>query len=97
MRTEDITSITQHRDHLRDHLNRVRETGRPMFITNRGGETEAVMLSAKRYDTMMEELELARSLAMIDESMKDVRAGRGKELRQAVRDIADELGLTLDQ
>ncbi len=78
MRTEDITSITQHRDHLRDHLNQVRETGRPMFITNRGGETEAVMLSAKLYDELMEQVELARSL-------EDIKAGHVQDGREAMR------------
>jgi PHD/YefM family antitoxin component YafN of YafNO toxin-antitoxin module len=95
MRTDDITSVTQHRDHLRDHLNRLKETRRPMFITNKRGETEAVVLSAEAYDALMDELELARSLATIDRSMEEVKAGRGKDYRQAIRDIAGELGLEL--
>ena len=97
MRTEDITSVTQHREHLRDHLNQVKKTGRPMFITNRGGRTEAVVLSAERYDDLMEEVEMARSLAMIDRSMEDIRAGRTHDAKQAIRDIADELNLQLNQ
>lgn len=95
MKTEDITSVTQHRDHLRDHLNQVKSTGRPMFITNKSGETEAVLIAPDTYDRMVEELELARSLGVIDRSMEAVKAGRGKDLRQAVLDIAGELGLEL--
>ena len=95
MRTEDITSVTQHRDRLRDHLNQVQQTGRPMFITNKSGQTEAVLLAPQAYDRMMEEVELARSLAMIDRSMKDVKAGRGKEFRKAIKAIAADLGLEL--
>lgn len=97
MRTDDITSITQHREHLRDHLNQVKQTGRPLFITNRGGKTEAVMLSAQCYDELMEQVELARSLAMIDRSMDDVKTGRTQDARQAIRAIADELGLELNR
>lgn len=43
----------------------------------------------------MEEVELSRSLTMIDRSMEDVKAGRGKEFRKAIKDIASELGLEL--
>ena len=95
MRTQDITSVTQHRDHLRDHLKQVTETGRPMFITNRGGKAEAVVLSAESYDGLMEELELARSLAMIDRSMEDIKAGRTHDAKEAIQGIAKKLGLEL--
>jgi len=95
MRTEDITNVTQHRDRLRDHLNQVKRTGRPMFITNKSGQTEAVLIAPETYDRIMEEVALSRSLAMIDRSMEDVKAGRGKDLRQAIKDIAADLGLEL--
>jgi len=92
MRTKDITSITQHRDHLRDHLNQVNATGRPMFITNKSGDTEAVVMSPKTYDNLMEQTELLRSLEMLDKSMAQVKAGKGKDLQKALRDIAKEIG-----
>lgn len=96
MRTEDITNVTRHRAHLRAHLQQVRQTGRPMFITNKRGETEAVLIGPETYDRIMEEVELSRSLSMIDRSMEQVTGGRGKDLRQAVKDIADELGIELN-
>lgn len=96
MRTDDITNITQFRGHLRDHLDQVKRTGRPLFITGKNGNAEAVMLSAEKYDQLMEDLELAHSLAMADRSMKEVKAGRGKPLRKAIKSIADDLGLELN-
>jgi len=95
MRTEDITSVTHHRDRLRDHLNQVKSTGRPLFITNRSGQTEAVLIGPDAYDQLMEELELARSLKAIDQGMTDAQADRGKDFREAVEGIADQLGLDL--
>lgn len=95
-RTTDITSFTEHRQHLRDHLNQVRTTGRPLFITT-NGETDAVVLSAEAFDELAEKAELAENLRMIDLGMEDVRAGRGRPLKDAVREIADELGLKLDR
>ena len=95
-RTTDITSFTEHRQHLRDHLNQVRSTGRPLFVTT-NGETDAVVLSPKAFDELAEKAELAESLQQIDRGMEDVRAGRGRELKAAVREIAEDLGLKLDR
>lgn len=90
----DITSFTQHRQHLRDHLDQVRNTGRPLFITT-NGETEAVLLSPEAFDTLAAKAELADSLRMLDLSMEDIRSGRVRPLKNAVLQIADELGLKL--
>ena len=95
-RSTDITSFTEHRKHLRDHLKQVRETGRPLFITT-NGETDAVVLSPEAYDTLADKAELAESLAMIDRSMEDVAEGRTTAAQPALRRIADELGLSLDR
>ena len=95
-RSTDITSFTEHRRHLRDHLRRVRESGRPLFVTT-NGETDAVVLSPEAYDALADRAELAESLAMIDRSAEDVRSGRTQPAKPALRKIADELGLKLDR
>jgi hypothetical protein len=41
--------------------------------------------------------ELARNLAAIERGMEDVRAGRGQPMKEALREIADELGLEIDR
>ncbi len=95
-RSTDITSFTEHRKNLRDHLRQVRETGRPLFITT-NGETNAVVLSPEAYDALADKAELAESLAMIDRSMEDIRTGRTQPAKPALEKIADELGLKLDR
>ncbi len=95
-RTTDITSFTELRQHLRNRLNQVRSTGRPLFVTT-NGETDAVVLSAVAYDDLVEKAELAESLAMIDRSMEEVRGGKGRPLKEAVREVAEGLGLNLDK
>ena len=40
--------------------------------------------------------EVARNLAAIERGIADVRAGRGQPMKEALREIADELGLDLD-
>ena len=95
-RSTDITSFTEHRKHLRDHLCMVRETGRPLYVTT-NGKTDAVVLSPEAYDALADKAELAESLALIDRSMEEVREGRTQPVKPALERIADELGLKLDR
>lgn len=95
-RSTDITSFTEHRQHLRDHLNQVRKTGRPLFITT-NGETDAVLLSPEAFDELAETAELAANLKTLDRSMDDIREGRVRPLEQAVREIARKLDLKLSE
>lgn len=52
-------------------------------------------VSPEAFDELAEKAELAEGLRRIDRGMKDVQAGRGRPLMEAVREIADELGLKL--
>ena len=95
-RSTDITSFTEHRQHLREHLRRVRETGRPLYITT-NGQANAVVLSPEAYDELADKAELVESLLMLDRSTADIQAGRTESAKEALKRIADELGLTLDR
>ena len=95
-RSTDITSLTEHRRHLRDHISMVRESRRPLYVT-RNGKTVAVVLSPEAYDTLADKAELAESLARIDRSMEDIREGRTQPAKPALRKIAEELGLKLER
>lgn len=95
-RTDDITSFTEHRQHLREHLRRVRETGRPLYITT-NGHTDAVVLSPEAYDALADKAEVAESLALLERSMEDIKAGRTRPAKPALERIASELGLNLER
>ena len=95
-RSTDITSFTHHRQHLRSHFTQVKETGRPLYVTTKG-HTEAVVLSPETYDALAAKAELVENLVALDRGMENVRAGRGQDMKEALREIADELGLKLDR
>lgn len=95
-RSSDITSITEHRRHLREHLRQVRQTGRPLYVTT-NGETDVVVLSPEAYDALADKAELLESLATLDRSTEDIREGRTQPAKPALKRIADELGLKLDR
>lgn len=77
-RSTDITSFSDFRARLRDHLNERKATGRPLFVTT-NGETEAVVLSPAAFDELMDQAELARSLALLDRGMEDIQSGRARQ------------------
>jgi PHD/YefM family antitoxin component YafN of YafNO toxin-antitoxin module len=96
-RSTDITSLTEFRTHLRTHIDERKANGRPLFLTA-NGETEAVVLSAAAYDELADQAdqaEMAKSLALLDRSMEDIKAGRVKSAKQAIRDIARDFALEL--
>lgn len=95
MRSTDIQSLTDHRANLRENLERVQETGRPLFVTA-NGKTAAVVLSPGAYDTLAEKAELADNLALVERGLEDVKAGRVRDAREGVRALAAKHGITLE-
>jgi PHD/YefM family antitoxin component YafN of YafNO toxin-antitoxin module len=94
-RSTDITSFSEYRQHLREHHDRLKQTGRPLYVTT-NGETDAIVLSPKAFDELMDKAELAESLREIEEGLEDVRAGRVRPFREAIRDIGRKRGLTIE-
>lgn len=93
-RSTDITSFSDFRARLRDHLDQRKTTSRPLFVTS-NGETEAVVLSPAAFDELTDQAEMAKSLALLDRSAQDIKAGRTHKAKPAIRKIARELNLKL--
>lgn len=96
MRTDDIQPLSEHRAHLTAHFQRVQETGRPLFVTS-NGRTAAVVLSPEAYDALAEKAELADTLVLIDRGLQDVKAGRVRDARAGIEDLARKHGITLSR
>ena len=95
IRSTDITSTSELRQHLRAHLERLKASGRPLYVTT-NGETDAVVLSPGTFDDLLAKAELMDSLSTIDRSMEDYRAGNARPLHEAMQGIARELDLMRD-
>lgn len=92
IRTTDITSTSELRQNLRQRLDRLKASGRPLYVTT-NGETDAVMLSPTAFDELVEKAQLIDSLKAIDRSMDDYKKGRARPFRKAMQNIASELRL----
>ncbi len=95
-RSSDITSFTEHRRHLRHHLDQVRRTGRPLYITSNGAP-DAVLMSPEAYDELADKAELLESLARMGRGVAEIRDGRTAAVKPALKKLAQDLGLTLDR
>jgi prevent-host-death family protein len=94
MRSDDIQPLSEHRAHLTAHFQHVRETGRPLFVTS-NGRTAAVVLSPEAYDALTEKAELVDNLALIDRGFQDVKAGRVRNARAGIEELARKHGIAL--
>lgn len=86
--TEDIQSLTAFRANVASFVDQVRETGRPLVLTQHG-RSAAVLLGAADYEALIEELEVLRDIQV---SERELAEGRGiphdqvaQELREIVR------------
>jgi len=95
-RTDDITTTSEYRSHQPELHAKLRETGRPLFITNRG-KPEAVLLSPEAYDALRDQIELAESLSQIRRSEQQLADGKGVDALEAIKQIAADRGITLDR
>jgi prevent-host-death family protein len=94
--SDDITSTTDYRSRQSEVHERLRQTKRPMFITNRG-KPEAVLLSPEAYDELLDQAQLPEILASIRQSERELAEGKGKDALDGLQSIAERLGISLDR
>ena len=86
--TEDIQPLTAFRANAASFVDQVRQSGRPLVLTQHG-KSAAVLLGAADYEALIEELEVLRD---VHRSERDLAEGRSvpheevaRELRELVR------------
>ena len=90
-RTKDTYPLSHFRQRTGEHLERIRE-GRVETITQ-NGQAAMVVMSPERYDFLVHSAERGH---LWREAIRAHRAGeRGVPAKEAIRGLADELGLEL--
>jgi prevent-host-death family protein len=86
--TEDIQPLSAFRANVASFVEQVRQTGRPIHLTQHG-KSAAVLLGAANYEALIEELEVLRDISI---SELELAEGRGvphaqvaQELREVIR------------
>lgn len=93
-RSTDITSFTDLRKNLRQRLDGVRASDRPLFVTT-NGQTEAVVLSPHAYDELADRADLPAIVDMIRRSERDIAEGRVVDAHEGLTGLAAKHDLDL--
>jgi len=84
----DITPVSDFRANAASILEKLRTTGRPVVLTQRG-RSAAVLLDVRSYQALLEELETLRDIRAAED---DVRAGRTVPHHEARQRLLEKYG-----
>ena len=85
--TEDIQPLTAFRANVASFVEQVRQTGRPIVLTQHG-RSAAVLLSAPDYEALIEELEVLRDIYV---SERELAEGKGVPHEEVARELRELL------
>src|SRR5262245_21291602 len=90
-----IDSLTNFKRQTADYLARLHRTGEPVVLTV-NGKAEVVVQDAGAYQKLLEAAAKAdreETIAAIREGLADMKAGRSKPARSALRTLARKYGI----
>jgi prevent-host-death family protein len=79
----DLTTFSHMRQNLRACLDRMKKSGRPVFVTT-NGKPEAVVLTADAYERLLRDPQLSRSVASVSRGLQEIAEGKGKNIDDAM-------------
>ena len=87
---ENIHSLSDFQRKAKEHLEQLGESGRPMVITV-NGKAKAVVQDAEAYQKLLDELDEARSVALLRTRLGSMRRGKkGRPLRAALAELGEQ-------
>src|SRR5689334_21190810 len=84
---KDIQSLSHFKRKTAETLARMKKTGNPIVLTV-NGKAEIVVQDAAAYQRLVEQAERAEMLEFLEESRKDLEAGRTVSAREALEKLA---------
>jgi prevent-host-death family protein len=86
IKPEDIHSLSDFQRRTREHIRRLKETGRPQVLTV-NGRAELVVQDARAYQELLEALERAEAIAGIRRGLDSVDRGEGEPAGMVLEEI----------
>src|SRR5271156_6295529 len=88
--SEHTQSLSEFRKKAAETIARLNRTGDAEILTV-NGEARAVLMSPAVYDELAREAQLARDVAVIQRSLKEIKEGKGRPVKEVFADIRAEL------
>jgi len=89
---DDIHSLTDFQRNAKEHLKRLRRSGRPTVLTV-NGKAECVVQDAKSYQKLLDLVDRAEAIEGIRRGLADVEAGRTQPADKAFDALRKKLGI----
>ena len=89
-----VHSLTDFQRNAKDHIERLKETGKPEVLTI-NGQAEVVVQSATAYQQLLDDAELALSLRVIRKSLEDASNGKTQPAKTFLETLAAKHGIDL--
>jgi PHD/YefM family antitoxin component YafN of YafNO toxin-antitoxin module len=86
IRLDDIQSLTEFQRNTREHIDRLKRTGRPEVLTV-NGQAELVVQDARSYQKLLDRAEKAEHMIRLRRSIADYRAGRIRDTDDVLDDL----------
>ena len=78
---EDIHSLTDFQRNTKEHIQRLKETGRPEVLTV-NGKAEIVVQDAASYQKLLELIDRAEAIEGIQKGLESMQRGEGKSAQE---------------
>ncbi len=86
VRLDDIRSLTEFQRNTREHIKRLKRTGRPELLTVKG-QAELVVQDARSYQKLLDRAQEVEQHEKLRRSIADYRAGRVRGLDDVLDDL----------
>ena len=95
MHLEDIYSLTDFQRHAKEHIARLKETGRPEVLTV-NGRAELVVQDAASYQKLLDMLDRLEAIEGIKQGLESIHRGEGRPAEDVFRDMRNKHDIPLD-
>lgn len=88
----EIYPLSDFQRNARQFIDQLQESQKPVVLTV-NGKAAVVVQDATSYQQLLDELELARSAAMIRQGMAEQKAGKDRDAREALEELRSKYGI----
>ncbi len=92
--TNNIHSLTDFNRNTREHIARLKETGKPEVLTV-NGKAEVVVQDAAAYQKLLDDLDYQETVEGIRQGLDSIERGEGKPMREFLENLAAKKGIEL--
>ena len=92
---DDIYSLTDFQRHAKEHIERLKQTGRPEVLTV-NGKAELVVQDAASYQKLLELLDQAEAMEGIRQGLASMHRGEGRPAAEVLQRIRTKHAIAQD-